>query len=91
MVTDKFFFPFYLNNDSLCAYLFIFFLCDTVAASSRTRAFKDYEGFSAKFAAYNCFPCVLVGNHNYFRPFYVTVRTTHALFTQKHLITLLFN
>jgi len=92
MVTDNFFFPFYLNNDSLCTYLFIFFLCDTGAAASRTRAFKDCEGFSAKFAAYNCFSLVfLVANHNYFRSFYVTVRTTHALFTQKHLITLLFS
>jgi hypothetical protein len=58
MVTELLFFPFYLNNDSLCTYLFIFFLCDTGAAASRTRAFKDYEGFSAKFAAYNGFPCV---------------------------------
>jgi len=59
MVTEPFFSPIYLNNDSLCTYLFIFFLCDTgAAAASRTRAFKDYEGFSAKFAAYNCFPCV---------------------------------
>jgi len=53
-----FFFPFYLNNDSLCTYLFIPFLCDTVAAASRTCALKDYEWFAVKFAAYNCFPCV---------------------------------
>jgi hypothetical protein len=73
-----FFFPFYLNNDSLCTYLFILFLCDTVAAAeSRTRALKDYQWFSVKFAAYNCFSLVfLVGNNNHFRSFYVTVRTT---------------
>jgi hypothetical protein len=72
-----FFFPFYLNNDSLCTYLFIPFLCDTVAAASRTCALKDYEWFAVKFAAYNCFSLVfLVGNNNYFRSFYVTVRTT---------------
>jgi hypothetical protein len=78
-----FFFPFYLNNDSLCTYLFILFLCDTVAAAeSRTRALKDYEWFSVKFAAYNCFSLVfLVGNNNHFRSFYVTVRTTYALST----------
>jgi len=44
-------------------YLFIFFLWDTVAlpygaAASWTCAFKDYEWFFVKFAAYNCFPCV---------------------------------
>ncbi|KAG6753378.1 hypothetical protein POTOM_043445 [Populus tomentosa] len=30
----------------------------TSAAAARTRASKDYEGFSAKFAAYNSFLCV---------------------------------